>query len=861
MASAFIIDIQSELSPDYEQANNILLEMLLNATTGTLPANYMASIPRWTGPDPVIVQVECILYATLCATLLAAFLAMLGKQWLSRYKESETRGSAADKSRLRERKLTGIETWKFHLVMESLPVILQCALVLLGFALSRYLWEVNSSVSSVVIAFAGFGFLFYFSIVAASVLSFNCPFQTPLSLFLRFVVRLATPHWKNLQKTIGPTQRPLQSGMQRAEIDPPLSITTIGRGRDLQASITALTSMTPNAIQFPQPITPLFVQEKDSEGDRLDARCINRLFEMSTDVDVILSNMDFIPEIIWHSGIKNVPRKRIYDTLMDCFDFSGAHPVVLPKSRDMAYLSAKAFVHIELQRRCVTPYEEHKQGSWEVLCANHHPLSSVPHRPDPDLEAALFMVDMTLGHGNGFSWEESKMTPLHRAWMSHAFLYHAWCEGQVPEVISDFVENSISIEPPSNTVVTDCFCIIGLMIGVPLHVNDVPVKDKRLDLNFSLMIFTNSSPPSGEMRSIVGNVFRALEDIFSSDYIQVPSALHALRLATRISCFGVCHASYRLFKIIMGLDNLTDQHWEAARFAVYAAFRDSYYWTQRGEPKEIIKFLDYHVGLQGAKEGHESYIYPALRPLFLYYWEPNPLTYECFRDFNWTSASFVSGVCSMMQPRYPTKLRSGTVCLIALLSDSWFDRSVPVMEPEEISKFCEHVAILMDEIVHAPTDKETAVTVLFGMLRSPEWRKHIVARFWRMLAYCTQVRDTESVKWCLQNAIELLEFTRGLPDGEGLKWWYGTLWLCYDKLETTVRDEVKRVAADMLRGDGLSDLNLYLSLMKEEVAKIRQELNELSEDNKQSTVGWHKQARLIAMEGNYDQLARIAGKR
>ena len=30
MASAFIIDIQSELSPDYEQANNILLEMLLN---------------------------------------------------------------------------------------------------------------------------------------------------------------------------------------------------------------------------------------------------------------------------------------------------------------------------------------------------------------------------------------------------------------------------------------------------------------------------------------------------------------------------------------------------------------------------------------------------------------------------------------------------------------------------------------------------------------------------------------------------------------------------------------------------------------------------------------------------------------
>jgi hypothetical protein len=123
------------------------------------------------------------------------------------------------------------------------------------------------------------------------------------------------------------------------------------------------------------------------------------------------------------------------------------------------------------------------------------------------------------------------------------------------------------------------------------------------------------------------------------------------------------------------------------------------------------------------------------------------------------------------------------------------------MEPEEMSKFCEHVATFMDRLFTSKYQEES-VTVLFGMLRSPEWRKHIVTRFWRVLAYCTQVRDTESVRWCLQNAIELLEFTRGLPDGEGLKWWYGTLWLCYDKLDATVRDEVKRIAADMLRGDG-----------------------------------------------------------
>ena len=74
--------------------------------------------------------------------------------------------------------------------------------------------------------------------------------------------------------------------------------------------------MTPNAIQLPQPVIPLFVQEMGLEGGRLDSKCVNLLFDMSTDVDVILSNMDFIPEVIWHSGIKDVPRKRIYDVLM-----------------------------------------------------------------------------------------------------------------------------------------------------------------------------------------------------------------------------------------------------------------------------------------------------------------------------------------------------------------------------------------------------------------------------------------------------------------------------------------------------------------------------------------------------------------
>ena len=234
MTSAFIIDVQSELEPDYEEMNNRPPEILLNTTTGNTPASPPASVPQWSGPNPVIVKVLCILCAMLCATLLASFLVMLGKQWLNRYRQSETHELTTDRCRVRERKLSGIEAWKFHIVMESLPLILQCALVLLGFALSWYLWQV------VVIGFTSFGFLFYLLIMTASILFFDCPFQTPFSLLIRFVIGQALPRWRTLLQTLGPRRFCM--------VDP-----------------------------FPFPVAPLFVQGTGTESDRFDARCISRM--------------------------------------------------------------------------------------------------------------------------------------------------------------------------------------------------------------------------------------------------------------------------------------------------------------------------------------------------------------------------------------------------------------------------------------------------------------------------------------------------------------------------------------------------------------------------------------------------------
>jgi len=78
--------------------------------------------------------------------LFSAFLAMLGKQWLNRYASTDLQGTAIERSQNRQRKLDGVVAWYFDQVMASLSLMLQVALLLLGCALSRYLWETVTSV-------------------------------------------------------------------------------------------------------------------------------------------------------------------------------------------------------------------------------------------------------------------------------------------------------------------------------------------------------------------------------------------------------------------------------------------------------------------------------------------------------------------------------------------------------------------------------------------------------------------------------------------------------------------------------------------------------------------------------------------
>ena len=369
-----------------------LLQIIANNTdTSHTQTGPVATFPQWRGPDPNVVRVQAILYASLATTLLAAFLAMLGKQWLNRYSQMEKRGSVIDRSRYRQRKMGGMDTWHFDLVVECLPLILQGALLLLGYALSDYLFFINKVVASVAIGFTAFGLLFYFLIVFAATFSYNCPFQTPLSLILRFMVNLDDEHKKHLERT----KKWFGGFVSKKRPRPMSGPYSLDRFGTLDRNIFNHHLELPMANISDQP-PPLFNELTDWGGHALDSDCIVWMYNrMPIDADVTMVIMRFIPEIVWHAGIRTTPSEKLYDTVLECFDCSSGRPVVIPKLRDKAYLGAKALLHLAIQRKSIG--DESDNAVFESISNRHITMGSKHYNEDSDLESTLGIIDCVFG--------------------------------------------------------------------------------------------------------------------------------------------------------------------------------------------------------------------------------------------------------------------------------------------------------------------------------------------------------------------------------------------------------------------------------------------------------------------------------
>jgi hypothetical protein len=334
--------------------------------------------------------------------------------------------------------------------MELPPLAIQASLALLGFALSRYLWGLDRLVSSVVIGFASLGLVLYVAFMAASIISFDCPFQTPLSLLIHRIKNEVKP-WLQRNK-----EQDLRDTFKFA----------------LPQFMAPLDGLNTHVNQsFLSPIW--------KAGYILDANCITRMLILSSDEDTIRATMDFAQDIPWHAEIKGAPLKEIYGTLISCFDFThSGTPTLNPRLRDLAYLSAKTFAYIHVQQRCIPPVT----GFGWRPDESHEPLGLGASGDDPDLRSALIMVDKALGYNAGVIGDDfQRLNSVHHLWMSHLFVYYARRNLLIDDV-SAFVQRSLDLkQSPKKEVITDCLHMIGILLGIHPGDETITKWDKRLD--------------------------------------------------------------------------------------------------------------------------------------------------------------------------------------------------------------------------------------------------------------------------------------------------------------------------------------------------------------------------------------------
>ncbi|KAJ7244320.1 hypothetical protein C8J57DRAFT_987583, partial [Mycena rebaudengoi] len=178
VSSAFIIQIQPELQQDPNEVTQQLLRVLIHNANQSLFSGIDLAEPSSRATITVVI-VQSLLYASLFSTLLAASLAVLGKQWLMHYDAAGSRGTLSQRCLERQRKHDGLQKWKITVVMEMFPLLLQLALLLFSAAISVYLTTISRPIAIIVTALTSLGTLAYISLLVSAAVYPDSPFQTP----------------------------------------------------------------------------------------------------------------------------------------------------------------------------------------------------------------------------------------------------------------------------------------------------------------------------------------------------------------------------------------------------------------------------------------------------------------------------------------------------------------------------------------------------------------------------------------------------------------------------------------------------------------------------------------------------------
>ncbi|KIO32708.1 hypothetical protein M407DRAFT_50669, partial [Tulasnella calospora MUT 4182] len=139
--TSFITVTMPNLSPNpSDETNNLLRLLVMREDNNTLtPADL---VPPFS-PDSNSIIVNCLLYASLSCSLLAAVGAMMAKEWLQSFDRTGQTGPLEDQALFRQRKFNGVQQWHLEAAIKFLPNLLLLSVILFFIGVCLYLFPIN----------------------------------------------------------------------------------------------------------------------------------------------------------------------------------------------------------------------------------------------------------------------------------------------------------------------------------------------------------------------------------------------------------------------------------------------------------------------------------------------------------------------------------------------------------------------------------------------------------------------------------------------------------------------------------------------------------------------------------------------
>jgi len=429
---------------------------------------------------------------------------MLGKQWLNRYASTGMRGGVIECGRDRQRKLNGIIAWYFEYVMESLPLMLQAALLLLGCALCKYLWEIDTTIGSVAICATLLGVTFYVFIVIAGTASEGCPYQTPGSRLLRsaasritLVFREAIGRSKTVsvfREIVAHYSSPQPRNEARFTLAGPLDqlpkALILDASRLWRATAWSLLIFARRVYARLPGAPSITVHGLDQQTTLLDIQCISWVLRISLDKAVHVSTLESLATMIPLASFDPTLVADCFNVFIGCMKVINRTVVITPGLEKLATASATSLLRTFAHLSVVDP----RSGVLGAVRQDYNKVfPSEMCFKDCKSDHTLGAIHRLLSPGNRHvqqarvEWQEYKPSSQEHVIFANTLFKLARYEYQrregeekVPRWILRFALHSLSSDPlPSTSVIVDCLSIIAVDLGCDITNSGTTILDER----------------------------------------------------------------------------------------------------------------------------------------------------------------------------------------------------------------------------------------------------------------------------------------------------------------------------------------------------------------------------------------------